>query len=280
MSLFIPQLKETLRGMWQGRWMGLAVAWLAGMAGALFVFLTPDRYEATARVYVDTQSMLKPLLQGLAVQPNVEQEVAILSRTLISRPNLQKLIRMTDMDLDIHTADEHEKLIDALTRILYIKSAGQNLYSIGFTDPKPSQATRVVQSLLSIFVESGLTPKANDTGQAKRFIEEQIKAYEQRLAEAENRLKEFKLRNMDLNAGEGRDFFATMATVSENLHEARLLLEEAQKSRDALKQQMTDEEDRPPQLIGPTADSGVGVPVTPELAAWLATLIKNHDVQL
>ena len=278
MSLFIPQLKETLRGMWQGRWMGLAVAWLAGMAGALFVFLTPDRYEATARVYVDTQSMLKPLLQGLAVQPNVEQEVAILSRTLISRPNLQKLIRTTDMDLDIHTADEREKLIDTLTRILYIKSAGQNLYSIGFTDPKPSQATRVVQSLLSIFVESGLTPKANDTGQAKRFIEEQIKAYEQRLAEAENRVKEFKLRNMDLNAGEGRDFFATMATVSENLHEARLLLEEAQKSRDALKQQMTDEEDRPPQLIGPMADSGA--PATPELNARLATLTKNLDEQL
>jgi uncharacterized protein involved in exopolysaccharide biosynthesis len=113
--------------MWQGRWMGLAVAWLAGMAGALF--LTPDRYEATARVYVDTQSMLKPLLQGLAVQPNVEQEVAILSRTLISRPNLQKLIRMTDMDLNIHTADEREKIIDGLTRILYIKSAGQNLYT-------------------------------------------------------------------------------------------------------------------------------------------------------
>src|SRR2546423_5751545 len=112
MSLLIPQVKETLRGMWQGRWMGLAVAWLAGMAGRVFLFLTPDLYEPPARVYVDTQSMLKPLLQGLAVQPNVEQEVAILSRTLISRPNLQKLIRTTDMDLKVHSTEERERLID------------------------------------------------------------------------------------------------------------------------------------------------------------------------
>jgi hypothetical protein len=38
-----------------------------------------------------------------------------------------------------------------------------------------------------------------------------IKQYEQRLTEAENRLKEFKLKNLDLNATEGRDFFANMA---------------------------------------------------------------------
>src|SRR5687767_15341222 len=140
MNSFVAQLKETLRGMWQGRWMGLAVAWLAGLAGALMVFLTPDRYEATARVYVDTQSVLKPLLHGLTVQPNVEQEVAILSRTLISRPNLQKLVRMTDLDLNVKTPEERERLIDALSRQVYIKSAGNNLYTIGFADPKPAQA--------------------------------------------------------------------------------------------------------------------------------------------
>jgi len=81
MTALLPHVKETLRGMWQGRWVGLGVAWLAGLAGATYIYFTPDKYEATARVYVDTQSILKPLLSGLTVQPNVEQEVAILSRT-------------------------------------------------------------------------------------------------------------------------------------------------------------------------------------------------------
>src|SRR6266850_2477646 len=130
MNAFVPHFTDVLRGMWQGRWVGLIVAWLVGLAGAAFVFLTPDRYEATARVYVDTQSVLKPLLAGLTVQPNVEQEVSILSRTLISRPNMQKLVRITDMDLAVTSTEERERLIDGVMRTLYIRSAGRdNLYT-------------------------------------------------------------------------------------------------------------------------------------------------------
>jgi protein tyrosine kinase modulator len=280
MNSFVPQhVADALRGMWQGRWAGLVVAWLAAIAGGIFVHLVPDRYEATARVYVDTQSLLKPLLQGLTVQPNVDQEVTMLSRTLISRPNLEKLVRMTDLDLETKTSEARENLLDGLSRTVYIKSIGQNLYSIGFTHRDRAQATRVVQSLLSIFVESGLAPKAKDTGQAQRFIEEQIKTYEQKLSEAENRLKEFKLKNIDLNVPQGRDFFGTMATLTESLQEARLLLQEAEKSRDALKQQITDEEERPPVLLGALSENGSLV-ATPELDARIATLTKNLDDML
>ena len=278
---FLPQLEEALRGMWQGRWAGLAVAWLAALVLTVVVFLIPLKYEATARVYVDTQTLLKPLLQGLTVQPNVEQEVAILSRTLISRPNLEKLVRMADLDLNVKTPEDRENLLESLSRKVYIKSAGNrdNLYTIGFADPRPAQAKRVVQSLLSIFVESGLTPKSKDTGQAQRFIEEQIKQYEQRLMEAENRLKEFKLKNLDiaLDAGTtGRGFFGNLAALNESLQETRLLLQEAEKSRDALKKQLTNEGDRPPALIG-GLDGNASAIAIPELDARIATLKKNLD---
>jgi polysaccharide chain length determinant protein (PEP-CTERM system associated) len=280
MTHVVPKIADALRGIWQGRWAGLAVAWLAAVAGSVAVYLTPDRYEAKARVYVDTESLLRPLLHGLTVQPNVEQEVAILSRTLISRPNLHKLARMTDLDLDVKTAAEREKLIDSLSRRVAInKNVGNNLYTISFADPKPAQATRVVQSLLSIFVESGLEPKAKDTGQAQRFIEEQIKQYEQRLTEAENRLKEFKLKNLDLNTPQGRDFFGSMAAVTESLKEARLLLEEAEKSRDALKQQLADQQDQAPSLLPGAGDGPISIS-TPELDMRLATLNKSLDEML
>jgi polysaccharide chain length determinant protein (PEP-CTERM system associated) len=273
----VPQVKEALRGMWQGRWFGLAVAWIAALAGITWVWLTPDRYEATARVYVDTQSMLRPLLSGLTVQPNVDQEVALLSRTLISRPNLQKLVRMTDMDLRVKTSEERERLIDELMRQLYIRSVGQqNLYILGFTHPNPSEAGRVVQSLLSIFVESGLSAKGNDTAQARRFIEEQIKVYEQKLTEAENRVKEFKLKNMELAGPQGGDFFSSMSQVSQQLREAQLALQEAQQSRDAIKKMIADEKTQS-SSAGPGNDEPLASVATPELDERLRTLNKNLD---
>jgi polysaccharide chain length determinant protein (PEP-CTERM system associated) len=279
MNILLSQVTAVSRGLWQGRWFGLAIAWLAGIAGAVFLWQTPDRYEATARVYVDTQSILNPLMAGLAVQGNIDQQVAILSRTLISRPNLQKLIRMADLDLNARNNDERERLIDRLTKTLTIKSVGRdNLYTINYIDTSPRQASRVVQSLLSIFVESGLSSNSGDTGQAKRFIEEQIKGYEQRLVEAENRIKEFKLKNLDLNTpAAGGDFFSGMATLAEALAQARQQLQEAYRSRDALKQQLSDERNRPPSLL---AESGNPAVSTAELDARLGVLNKNLDEML
>lgn len=271
MDKLLRQFTAALRGIWLRRWVGLAVAWLTGLAGGGYVFLTPDKYEASARVYVDTESILKPLMSGLAFQPNVEQEVAILSRTLISRPNLEKLVRMTDMDLHARSTEDRERIIDSLMRTLQIKSVGRdNLYTIAFLDPKPEQAKRVVQSLLSIFVESGLA-KRNDSGQAAHFIGEQIKSYEQRLAEAENRLKEFKLRNLDLAGSGGKDYFGSMSTLGEEMRQAKLQLMEAERSRDALKRELAGED--PVFIQSPSPE----VVATPEIDQRLDVLKKGLD---
>jgi polysaccharide chain length determinant protein (PEP-CTERM system associated) len=159
--------------------------------------LLPDRYESSARVYVDTQSILKPLMSGLAVQPNVDQQINILSRTLISRPNVEKLIRMADLDLAVKTKEEREAL-DRQRHQVSCRSVlpgRDNLYTLAYTDTDAERAKRVVQSMVSMFVESGLGDKRKDSDTARKFIEEQIKAYEQKLEDAENRLKEYKLRN-------------------------------------------------------------------------------------
>lgn len=277
MDEIVRKIIETVHGIWLRRWIGLAVAWLAALGSGAYVFLTPDKYEASARIYVDTQSMLKPLMAGLTFQPNVEQEVAMLSRTLISRPNMEKLVRTTDMDLQAKTSEDRERIIDRLMRTLQIKSVGRdNLYTIGFLDPKPEQAKRVVQSLLSIFVESGLSGKRNDTEHAARFIEEQIKTYAQRLAEAENRLKEFKLRNLDLAGAGGKDYFANMSALAEQRRQAQLELKEAERSRDALKHQLSDED--PVFVKSPSAEVATPTAVaTPEIDARIDVLTKSLD---
>ena len=243
MEDILRQLSVILRGMWLYRWWGLAAAWIVGPIAAATVYLLPDRYESSARVYVDTQSILKPLMSGLAVQPNVDQQINILSRTLISRPNVEKLIRMADLDLTVKTKEEREVLIAGVTKALEIRVAGRdNLYTLAYTDTDAERAKRVVQSLVSMFVESGLGDKRKDSDTARKFIEEQIKSYEQKLEEAENRLKEFKLRNLATVGSGGRDYFAKMTDASEQLGQARLALREAENARDTLKRQLVGEE--------------------------------------
>ena len=107
MQELVEQVLALLRGMWQRRWLGLGVAWLTAIIGAVLIFRLPDKYEASARVYVDTQSLLQPLMAGMAVTPDAGQQVAILSRILLSRPNLEKIIRKSDGKAD---SDDQEGL--------------------------------------------------------------------------------------------------------------------------------------------------------------------------
>ncbi len=115
MEELLGQVISVLKGTWKHRWPGLAVAWFVAVIGIVVVLAVPDRYEASARIYVDTQSILKPLMSGLAIQPNVEQQITMLSRTLISRPNVEKLIRMADLDLTSTSKSQQEALIERLT---------------------------------------------------------------------------------------------------------------------------------------------------------------------
>ncbi|HLO96509.1 MAG TPA: XrtA system polysaccharide chain length determinant [Burkholderiaceae bacterium] len=280
MEQLFAQLLTLGRRMWKYRWAGLLAAWLVGALGVLVALLLPNRYEASARIYVDTQSILKPLMSGLAVQPNVDTQVQMLSRTLISRPNMEKLVRMADLDLGNQSKAQQEALIEMLTRELSIRStAKDNLYTLSYRDKDPDTAKRVVQSLVSIFVESSLGASRKETATATTFINEQIKNYEAKLEEAEARLKEFRLRNLELTASEGKDAAARLGELSNQLDRARLELREAENARSAAKQQLAAEKSR----LDSAAQTALQDPsafAMPEMDARIDAQKRNLDVLL
>ncbi|MEJ6008016.1 XrtA system polysaccharide chain length determinant [Paucibacter sp. AS339] len=281
MDLLIAQILAIAKRSWKYRWPGLMVAWLVGVIGAVVVTVLPDRYEASARIFVDTQSILKPLMSGLAIQPNVEQQVVMLSRTLISRPNVEKLIRMADLDLKNQSKAEQEALIETVTRNLSIQStARDNLYTLAYRDSDKDSAKRVVQSFVSIFVESSLGSSRKDSATAATFINEQIKNYEAKLEEAEGRLKEFRLRNLQNMDADGKDSASRLREMSTELERARLEYREAVNGRDAAKQQLEAERKGVSSTTqGLLQESALNI-ATPELDARLDAQRRNLDALL
>lgn len=282
MDELIGQLFTAARGMWKHRWLGLLVAWVVTAIGAFVVLSVPDKYEASARIFVDTQSILKPLMAGLAVQPNVDQQVMMLSRTLISRPNVEKLVRMADLDLKAQSGTAHDALIDGLMKTLEIKNVGRdNLYVLSYRDVSPDKAKRVIQSLVSIFVESSLGDTRKDSNTAKQFIDEQIKTYLTKLQEAESRLKDFKIRNIEIQNADGTDMAGQLNTVSSQLSQARLELREAENGRDAAKRQLEAEKMQSADITSRSLlqESAMSIS-TPEIDARIDAQRRNLDTLL
>ncbi len=260
-------LLNFLKAIGKYRWYAVVITWTIALIGWAVVLRLPNQYEASARVYVDTQSMLKPLLSGMTSTPNIDQQVMFMRRTLISRPNVERLMRMVDLDVRAKNTKEHEKLVDELmTTIKFTGTERDDIYTITYVSDDPRLGKEIVRSLLQIFVEGGSSGKKQDSERAVQFIDDQIKTYENKLASAENALKEFKIRNMGLLPRDGGgDYGGQLQQANDQLSQARLQLAEAEQARNAISRQIKGEPAKPgvekidPGMVDPELESRIGV---------------------
>ncbi len=213
-----------VRGVWQYRWWMLGVAWVIALIGWIFVARMPSEFQASARVYVDTSSVLQPYLQGLAIRnSDTQRKIFLMTRTLLSRPNLEKVMRVTDLDLQVKTPEDKEKLIDDLRdNIKFAGTSRENLYTIQYLDESPELAKLVVKSLLTIFMEGNLGEARKSQDSATQFLEQQIEDYERRIREAQETLIRFKQRNMDLLPNEKGGYYQRVRELQGRVAEAEL----------------------------------------------------------
>jgi polysaccharide chain length determinant protein (PEP-CTERM system associated) len=225
------------RSLWRRRWYGVAVAWLICVSGWAFVLYLPNQYEAKARIYVDTESLLRPLLRGIAVDTSILTQVDVMQRTLLSRPNLQKVSRMADLDLATQTPAETEAVSAQLRQRIVLSAEGRNLFSLSYTGPSRETATKVVQALLTVFVESNLGNSRKDMVSARTFIDDQLRDYAAQLDQAEKRLAEFKSKNLGFLPGEN-NYNNKLDLARQDYEKVRADLDENRRKRDELAKQL------------------------------------------
>ncbi|VAW87797.1 Lipopolysaccharide biosynthesis chain length determinant protein [hydrothermal vent metagenome] len=236
---------------WHWRGLAIAVALLVSIMGWSAIYFVPDTYSVEARVYLDTQSMLKPVLKGLAVDSDVREEVAKTTKaTLLSRPNLEKLMRETDMGLAAKTATEFDFLRKKLAKNIQVSGGRQNIYAISYINEDPVLAHKVVETLLALFIENTLGSMHKDTSMTENFLDRQIIQYEGKLRIAEEQLKEFKRNNVGFMPTETGGYYVRYQQELELLQKAQLSYAEIERKRDKLKQQMNDV----PSLLRSTAN--------------------------
>lgn len=266
---------EYARLMWNWRWIGIGAAWTLAAVFAVGLQFVHDRYESNARIYVDTQTVLKPLLAGLAFQPDIDQQVRMLARTLISRPNVEKLLDTKEIGLQIPPGQSRPQFVEKLMERIKVSPSGAgNLFTISYRDTDAERARQLVETLLKLFIGTNSDTKRRDSEDASRFINEQIKEYESKLTASENRLKDFKMRNFGVSGVSNQDYFSRMSALVEEVDRLRVQLTAAQQSRDTLRRELESEN---PQLP-PEALVQAGVPpIVSELDQRLDLQRKQLD---
>lgn len=243
----INELFGYLHGLWRYRWSALLIAWITAIGGWLWVYSLPNQYSVNAVVNIDTTSIMRPLLRGLTVETDPAAELNVMSRVLLSRDNLLAVIRETDMDLHADTPAAKERLVASLAGSIKLRSgggrsrgsSGSNIYEIGYESTSPELAYKVVSTLLSTLIENTLNTGRSDTVMAQDFLDVQISDYEDRLSEAEERLAEFKKKNVGYMPDERGGYYARLRRAQDEIEETKSSLRLAKQRYNELRNQLS-----------------------------------------
>lgn len=241
------QVLLEVRATWRYRWHALVVAWCVMIVGTLLVFSLPNKYEASAQVYADTEALTNPLLHGVTVQPNPRARLDIITHTLFARPNLEEVADQTGLSVRATTPADKEALLVKLGNAVRIRAAGtSNLYNISYSDPDRKMAQSVVQAFLQILMNKTAGATSASNAQAQNFLQQQVADYSKRLNEAEKQLAEFQKANVGYIPSQGgKSYFSRLQAAETKLQDLQNQYDTAVASRGTTVQQMHEMESGP-----------------------------------
>lgn len=247
-SLFadVAAFQDQLRGLWRFRWVALIVAWCVALVAWLVVFLIPNTYEASAKIFVDAGTTLSQATKGISLSDDVDDQIERMTAAILGTPQLRKVANETNLMAGALTAKQQQDVLDKLRDHIEVAAdvkpnapkGAPMLFTITYRDTSRDRSVQVVDRLLNDFVEGSLTDKSQGSQQTEQFLSQQIADYGRRLSATEQQLADFKKRNIGMLPGEQGDYFTRLQTDNSSLTQLQESLYVAQRKREALAQEL------------------------------------------
>jgi polysaccharide chain length determinant protein (PEP-CTERM system associated) len=248
MQQLLEQIFSEIRSAWRFRWFAVAAAWSVGIVGLVVAVALPNVYEASARVYVDGSSVLRPLLTDQIVAPNIGTHLAFVRQALLGRSHLERVTAQTGLDASVTTADARERMLEKLQTEVVIEAVPANpndaaslntIFTIRYRHTRTETAVAVVRAMLTSLIEDTQGANRAGTDTAAKFLDERIAEHEARLDRAEQALAEFQRANSGKLPGSEGTYFERMQRERDELERTRRELRLANSKRDRLGRQLT-----------------------------------------
>jgi len=272
---------EQLRGLWRFRWIGIAVAWVVLLLALVVITAVPNRYEASATVFVDTQTALNAATHALTLDESTDAQILLVREALLGGPQLAKIADDTGLTVRARTPEERQKVIEKLRLQIQIAvrmagaPGGGGTYVISYTNKDRETSLKVVDRFVNTFVDEAVGGKRAGSEQAQQFLSQQIAELEKRLRDAEEALATFKKEHVGLLPGNEKDYFARLDIELAELDTAQTKLSVATTRRNELERQLRGED---PLVPGGATGNGAaaGAPAS-DTASRLAQSQRQLD---
>jgi polysaccharide chain length determinant protein (PEP-CTERM system associated) len=130
------------------------------------------------------------------IQANIRDIVNTLSQIVISRTNLEKLIRELDLYPEQRKVMPIEDVIEIFRNMIEIEPSNLgNVFSISFSGSQPEQVVRVTNALSAKFIEENLKYRHERATDTSLYTNQELQMAKKVMDAKENAMRDYKLQN-------------------------------------------------------------------------------------
>lgn len=176
---------EYLKIFFRRKWL-LTIPIFAGLIlGICASILLPRKYVSSTIILVEEGKTDNPLFDKLTVSTTLEQRMSTIRESMLGWNSLVELVKRLKLDKDVKTPYEFERLVDDIRRAIRISPRGKNIIDLSYKSGDPQETQAVVKNITDIFIGRNVNIQNQETSDAIKFIEEQLKVYKGKIKSAE-----------------------------------------------------------------------------------------------
>jgi polysaccharide chain length determinant protein (PEP-CTERM system associated) len=172
------------------------------VASVVGVYLYPDSYHSQAVVKIVPQQVPQNMVQS-AINQQMSDRINSMAQTILSRSVLTTIINTFNLYQRERSNMPIEDVIELMKKNIQIlpvaspTSTADRIpaFAVTFSYENRLTAQRVVQDLVSRFIDENIRNRSNATFQTTTFIKDQMDDAKKQLDDAENKLASFRMAN-------------------------------------------------------------------------------------
>lgn len=221
------------------KWTAFFIFLLVSAAVLIAGIFWQEKYRAAATIFVDDQSVLRPLMEGSAVSKKAPDRIDMARQVIYSRKILGELVADEKLwGAAAKTPEGQEALIAELRKAIVVQPRGDNFFAVSYSDSAPGKTFQVTNKLTQLFVQETESSSRLESRTAYEFVDKQVKAYQAQLQASEERLKKFLAENKD---GTEADAQGRIAGLQRDIEQTQIQAREILAQNAALKAQIQGE---------------------------------------
>jgi succinoglycan biosynthesis transport protein ExoP len=223
------------------RWWALLPASGTIFATLIVLSLIPNRYSSEATLLVVQQQIPQRYVLPTTTT-DIREALQATTQEVLSRTRLLQIIEEFGLYMKERKRLSPEGVLELMRRDIGIlplegQSAQKdvNSFKISFISSNPQLAQEVTSKLTSLFIEQNLVTREHQATTTTNFLQEQLGVVKNKLAEAEEQVRSFKMQNLGELPEQQPGNLAILSGLQSQLQNTMSGLSRAQEQREYLK---------------------------------------------